>query len=65
MLRKLANARTYQSRWPEWLQSKFGQLVAERADADTIRNTLLWEDDTYAKLETIRYKAAKIAGAAL
>jgi hypothetical protein len=39
--------------------------MAEGAGAVTIRNTLLREDDTYVKLTTIRYKAAKIAGAAL
>jgi hypothetical protein len=65
MLRKLANARTYQSRWPEWLQSKFVQLIAKGADAITVRNTLLWEDDTYVCLKTIKYKAARVAGAAL
>ena len=59
LLRKLANARTYQSRWPEWLDSKVNRLLAEGEDPVRIRNVLLWEDNTYVKLKTIKSRTPK------
>ncbi len=54
LLQKLANARTFRSRWPGWLETKVSQLLREGLDASSIRDKLLFEDHTYVKLKTIK-----------
>jgi hypothetical protein len=58
LLKKLANAQTY-DKWPEWLHSKVRRLLAEGASVAQIRNRILWDDDTYVKLKTIKSRIPK------
>jgi len=61
LLQKLASARTFQARWPPWLEKRVDQLFAEHTDVSVVRNTLLFEDDTYVTLRTLKSKLARIA----
>jgi hypothetical protein len=56
MLRRLANAQTFPARWPGWLQSKVSKLASDGARVVQIRDILLWEDNTYVKLKTLKNK---------
>ena len=59
ILTKLERARTFQRRWPEWLEERVGALAQEGLSPADIRNKLLDEDKTYVKLRTIRSKIRK------
>jgi hypothetical protein len=59
LLRRLANARTFQYKWPEWLETKVSRMLKEGFDISTIRNRILFEDDTYVKLKTIKLRRIK------
>ena len=59
LLEKIANARTFQRRWPKWLDEKVNRLLEEGLDSRTIRNRVLWENDTYVKLRSIQSRMKK------
>jgi hypothetical protein len=59
LLKRLANARTFQYKWPEWLETKVCRMLKEGLDISTIRNRILFEDDTYVKLKTIKSRRIK------
>jgi len=59
LLYKLAGARTFQSRWPPWLEDRVRRLLAEHADLSTVRDILLSEDNTYVKLKTLKTRLAR------
>jgi len=56
LLRRLTSARTFQRRWPSWLEARVSSLTRDGLDAGAIRDRLLHEDGTYVKLRTIRTK---------
>ncbi len=56
LLNKLANAKTFQPRWPLWLDTKVNQLLKQRVSVGAIRDKVLWEDNTYVKLKTIKVR---------
>ncbi len=58
LLGKLASAQTFQARWPPWLESRVRHLLAEVTDVAKVRNILLFEDNTYVKLKTLKHKHA-------
>ena len=60
LLQKLASARTFPARWPPWLEERVGSLLAEHSDLSTVRNTLLFEDNTYVTLRTLKTKIARM-----
>jgi hypothetical protein len=60
LLQKVASAQTFQARWPHWLEERVRSLLAEHTDLSTVRNTLLFEDDTYVTLRTLRTKLAQM-----
>jgi len=60
LLNRLAAAQTFQARWPAWLEERARQLLAENTDLSAVRNTLLFEDDTYVTLRTLRTKLARM-----
>jgi hypothetical protein len=60
LLEKLASAQTFQARWPLWLEERVRSLLADHPDLSTVRNILLFEDDTYVKLKTLRTKLARM-----
>jgi len=60
LLQKLARARTFQARWPPWLEERVHRLLAEHLDVSTVRNTLLLEDNTYVTLRTLKIKLGRI-----
>jgi len=60
LLEKLASAQTFQARWPFWLEERVRSLLADHPDLSTVRNILLFEDDTYVKLKTLKTKLARM-----
>ena len=60
LLQRLASARTFQARWPPWLEERVHRLLAEHPDVSTVRNKLLLEDNTYVTLKTLKIKLARI-----
>ena len=63
LLQKMVEARTFQSRWPVWLQRRVASLLAREPRDSRVRDTLLFEDNIYVKLRTIRLKRTKNDGA--
>ena len=59
--RRPASARTFKARWPPWLEKRVDQLFAEHPDVSVVWNTLLFENDTYVTLRTLKSKLAWIA----
>jgi hypothetical protein len=53
LLKRLAGARTFQRRWPGWLDAKVKRLIEDGLPQKIIRDTLLEEDDIYVKLRSI------------
>lgn len=60
LLSKLASAQTFQARWPPWLEERARRLLAENPDVGAVRNTLLFKDDTYVTLRTLKVKLARM-----
>jgi hypothetical protein len=60
LLNKLASARTFQARWPPWLESRVSHLLTEHPDVSKVRNRLLLEDNIYVTLRTLRIKQARM-----
>lgn len=60
LLKKLANAQTFQARWPPWLGERVRRLFAEHREVSEVRNILLLEDNTYVKLKTLKVKLARM-----
>jgi len=60
LLNKLAAAQTFQARWPPWLEERVCRLLAKNPDARAVRNTLLFEDNTYVTLRTLKVKIARM-----
>lgn len=54
LLVALATARAYERRWPTWLETEASKLAKEGLSASEIRNRILFQFQTYVKLETIR-----------
>jgi len=61
LLNRLATAQTFPARWPTWLEERVQRLLAEHTDLSKVRNVLLYEDNTYVKLRTLKLKLAKTA----
>jgi len=59
LLRRLANAKTYQGRWPAWLHCKVTRLLLQGESVTHIRDRLLWEDNTYVTLRTLGLRTPK------
>ena len=60
LLNRLAAAQTFQARWPAWLEERVHRLLAENPDVRTVRNTLLFEDNTYVTLRTLKTKVTQM-----
>ena len=60
LLNKLAAAQTFQARWPQWLNERVRQLLTKNPDVRAVRNTLLFEDNTYVKLRTLKVKISRM-----
>jgi hypothetical protein len=60
LLNKLASARTFQARWPTWLENRVRHLLADHTDVVQVRNILLFEDNTYVKLKTLKLKNTRM-----
>lgn len=60
LLDTLASAKTFHARWPPWLESRVRHLLAEHTDVVQVRNALLFEDNTYVTLRTLRIKHARM-----
>ena len=60
LLQMLASAKTFQRRWPEWLDTKVNLLLREGLEPSSIRNRILQEDHTYVKLKTIKAKQLEL-----
>ncbi len=59
LLRKLANARTFQRHWPEWLEMKVQLLLEEGKNPSQIRDKLLLEDNVHVKVKTLKRKQSR------
>lgn len=59
LLRKLATARVFQRKWPDWLDRKVKHLLRTGLDPSLIRNRILDEDRVYVKLKTIRSRQSR------
>jgi hypothetical protein len=57
LLRKLANARVFPRKWPEWLDLKVRRMILQGLDPSSIRNAVLEEDNVYVKLRSIKSRA--------
>jgi len=62
LLGRVANAHTFQARWPAWLEERVHQLLSEHENLSTVRNMLLSEDNIYVKLRTLRSKQGHCKG---
>ena len=60
LLLRLATARTFQSRWPVWLETRVTQYLQEGLDEVALRNRLLFQDNVYVKLSTLKKKNARM-----
>lgn len=60
LLKKLATARTFQRRWPNWLENKAASLQMSGLSPSAVRNRILFEDNTYVKLKTIKSKQVHV-----
>jgi hypothetical protein len=60
LLNRLANAQAFKARWPAWLERRVHNLLAEQSDVIKVRNTLLFEDNTYVTLRTLKLKHARM-----
>lgn len=54
LLRKLANARVFPRKWPNWLDLKVKRMILQGRDPSSIRNAVLEEDNVYVKLRSIK-----------
>jgi len=55
-LEALAHARTFQRRWPAWLQAKVTRLLSFGSENRDIRDRILEEDGVFVKLATLQRK---------
>ncbi len=58
-LEKLVNAKTFERRWPDWLQAKVTRLIASGLSTREIRDRVLDEDNVFVRLHTIKRKRAE------
>ena len=56
-LEKLVSAKTFQRRWPSWLEAKVQRLLKSGFEAAEISHRIYEEDDTFVRSHTIRRKA--------
>ncbi len=61
VLAKLIGARTFERRWPPWLQAKVNGFLATGIDKVQLRNRLLEEDNVFIKLHTLTCKKKRIS----
>jgi hypothetical protein len=54
LLRKLANARVFPRKWPNWLDLKVKRMILQGRDPSSIRNAVLDEHNVYVKLRSIK-----------
>jgi len=56
LLDRVAYARAFPAKWPAWLDELVHHLLSEHDTPTTVRNILLFEDNVYVKLRTLRNK---------
>lgn len=60
LLERLANARTFQRRWPQWLDEKVEMLIRDGRRAREVVERILEEDNVFIKMHTVTRKADAI-----
>ncbi len=60
LLEKLTNARTFQRKWPLWLEARVETLLSLNLGMREICETLLEEDNVYVKYNTLKRKRSQM-----